>query len=342
MLEGSVPAQLIQAFNRQQGEAQTVSVIPADSLVSLYEMLQGWQGQSQEAEATPAPQRPVAHWLTLGDYWLAPAIRQDLIQPIEAKALDHWEELPDAWSKLLRRNTTGALSASGGIWGVPYRWSNLAILYDPAQLSTSDQSIMQWNDLLRPELQQRIILPNHPRLVIGLGLKAIGASANVENPKDVPGLTSFLQALHQQVRVYDSDYYLESLIVGDASAVVGWAAEIQSVLQQYRQFQAVLPGPGTLVSADLWVQPKAVPAMAGANRWPDFCLTADFATQFASYSQGVSPRWLGLGPEQLPEALRQHPLLSPPAETQANSEFLLPLSETAYTHYLDLWTSLRN
>jgi putative spermidine/putrescine transport system substrate-binding protein len=340
LLEGSIPPQLIQAFERQLGEGEGISVVPADSLLKLFKLLQDWP-QTQNEDASVTTPQPVAHWLTLGDYWLQAAIQQKLIHPVDVSRLKYWTDLPDAWGELLRRDDTGALANTGNLWGVPYRWSNLGIAYKSSALS-ANEPITQWEDLLHPEWSRRLVLPDHPRIVIGLGLKAVGGSAHVENPAQVPGLVDFLRALHQQVRFYSSDHYLETLIIGDADIVVGWSEAMQPVLDQYRQFEGAVPGPGTLLTADLWVQPQMAETLAFASRWPDFCLSADFANLFASYSQGVSPRWLGQGPEALPAVLQQNPLLSPKADIQANSEFLLPLSETANARYLELWESLRN
>jgi len=340
LLEESVPPQLIQIFKQQLLEGEGVSVIPANSLLQLYEMLQEWQRSSKDNGAATASMQSVANWLTMGDYWLQSTIRQKLIQPVDVTQLDHWQELPEPWVDLLRRNNAGEISETGDIWGIPYRWSNLAILYDPSKAAKATP-VTQWEDLLHPAWSQRLVLPDHPRLVIGLGLKAVGASANVEDPTQVPGLVEFLRALHQQVRFYSSDYYLESLIIGDVSGVVGWAEAMQPILKQYRQFAGVIPNPGTLMTADLWVQPASVTSISFANRWPDFCLSEDFATLLANYGPGVSPRWLGQNPVDLPAALQQSPLLSTSPQIQADSEFLQPLSETVQARYLDLWQSLR-
>ena len=343
LLENSIPPQLIQSFKGQLAETEGVSVVPADSLLKLYKMLQTWQQPTSDDppdDPADSPPQPVVNWLSLGDYWLKSAIVQELIQPVDATSLNYWNDLPQAWVELLRRDSAGVPSATGDLWGIPYRWSNLAILYDPSRAAKA-APVTRWEDLLHPTWSQRLVLPDHPRLVIGLGLKAVGASANVEDPAKVPGLVEFLRALHQQVRFYSSDHYLETLIIGDASAVVGWAEAMQPVLTRYRQFAGVVPEPGTLMGAELWVQPKPAETIAFANRWPEFCLSPEFADLLASYSQGVSPRWLGLGPEELPAALQQSPLLSPGADIQAASDFVLPLSEAAAARYLDLWEALR-
>lgn len=341
MLAGSVPVQLIKLFQNQQKPQGTVSVSPQDSLIKLYGQLQTWHGKDQASPAT-ASAAPVTipTWVTLGDYWLASAIQQGLIQPIDPAPLANWEPLPEVWPQLVRRDDQGRPAQTGSVWGIPYRWSSLGLLYNAEKLGSS---LTAWADLLRPDLKRQIILPDHPRLVIGLGLKAMGASANVEDPSAAEGLGDFLTDLHQQVLSYDSDYYLESLIEGNALAVVGWSDEIQAVARQYRNLVPVFPAQGTLLSADVWVKPKTAPAQSPlASAWLDFCLSPDFATQLAIYSQGAAPPTWGLEPQTLPEPLNQTPdrWLSP--QGQAQSEFLAPLSETAQARYDQLWQRLRS
>jgi putative spermidine/putrescine transport system substrate-binding protein len=117
---------------------------------------------------------------------------------------------------------------------------------------------------------------------------------------------------------------------------------VQSLLSQYRHLAAAVPREGTLLSAQLWVQPAALASPSPvAVDWLDFCLEANFADQLAIFSQGISPRLWGVAPAQLPEPLRRSPtLLSPQMASQ--SEFLLPLSAAAERQYLALWQTLRS
>ena len=174
LLEGSIPPQLIQAFERQLGEGEGVSVMPADSLLKLFKLLQDWP-PAQNGDAPLATSQPVAQWLTLGDYWLRPAIQQKLLQPVDVSSLEYWSDLPDAWGELLRRDGTGAPAKTGDLWGVPYRWGSLGLLYEASAL-LGDEPITQWADLLRPEWSRRLVLPDHPRLVIGHARIHVGGS----------------------------------------------------------------------------------------------------------------------------------------------------------------------
>ncbi|MGG6238011.1 extracellular solute-binding protein [Nodosilinea sp. AN01ver1] len=339
MLANAIPAQLLNAF-QQLPQGSNIAVTPEESLVELYGLLQQWHGQSAATLST-------ADWLSLADYWLAPAIRQELVQPLEVSALTHWDELAAVWPELVRRSAAGRLSPDGSIWAVPYRWSHLVVLYDRDRLPRSSAPLATWADLLRPELRRRLVLPNHPRLVLGLAQKALGASANTEDPAAVEGLALFLADLQNQVRVYDSDHYLEMLLIGDATAVVAWSDDALPLLKQYRNLAVAVPPEGTLLSAQLWVRPQAIASVSEqtastALSWLDFCLDADFATQLAIFGQGTSTRLWGIERSQLPEPLQMPPALALAPDVADQSEFLLPLSAAAEARYSQLWQSLRS
>ncbi|HIK43405.1 MAG TPA: extracellular solute-binding protein [Leptolyngbyaceae cyanobacterium M65_K2018_010] len=336
LLAGSVPVQLIQTFQRQQADLGQVAIMAKDSLLQLYTLLQTWHTPAAAAAATPTA---IAHWVTQADYWLAPIIQQGLIQPIQTDDLERWSQLPGVWPPLVRRDRQGWVEARGAVWGLPYRWTVLAMLYDTHRLDTPLQS---WSDLLQPALTRRLMLPEHPRLVLGLALKALGASANSADPRAVKGLESFLASLQQQVRWYNSDHSLKALAAGDGAAVVGWLDALLPVMKRYRHLQVAIPPEGTLASADLWVQPsRAQAAQPLATDWLNFSLAADFTTQMAVYSQGLSP-WLWDTPgNQWPAVLQdQAKLLTQPGLLE-RSEFLEPLPPTAQARYDQLWEQMR-
>ncbi len=337
MLANSVPAQLLRAFEQLPDRGGGLSISPQDSLVELYSLLQRWH--SQPEGATPPP---LADWVSLADYWLAPAIRQGLLQPLDVTALTAWGDLAAVWPDLVRRTAEGIPDGAGSLWAVPYRWSHLVLLYDSTRLPRSAAQLTTWADLLRPELARRVVLPDHPRLVLGLAQKALGAAANGADPAAVAGLADFLDRLQRQVRVYDSSRYLETLIVGDATAVVAWADDVLPMLRQYRQLAVAVPPEGTVLSAQLWVRPEASPAPSpAAMDWLNFCLGADFATQLAIFGQTLSPLLWGESPQQWPEPLRSPPQIGLDRAIAARSEFLLPLTAEAENRYGQLWQTLR-
>ena len=337
LLDRSVPLRLINGF-RQRHQSQTLKFEAQSSLVELYQRLQAF---SISTEAMSP------NWLTLGDYWLAGAIRQNLIAPLQAQDWQSWQELHPIWRQLVTRNGGGKIDGAGNIWGIPYRWGSLMMVYNPAHWQGLSWRPSRWQDLLRSHpsdpdkspLTGKIALPNHPRIVTAIALKILGASANPADLEVISDLLPTLESLHQQVRFYSSNHYLEPLLLGDISLAVGWSTDILPVMQQYRRFEAVVPEEGTILSADVWVRPnQASDAEISqiAQDWVNYCLSPEVAAEFAIFSQGASPRFW-----QDSTLATDYPLVALSPEVQRLSEFLLPLKSGTQAQLQQLWQALQ-
>ncbi|PSB62767.1 polyamine ABC transporter substrate-binding protein, partial [filamentous cyanobacterium CCP1] len=234
LLEDSVPLQVLREFQRQVRSSQAINFSMSSQLADLFDLLQTWRekanGQQDDRPSRPffrpraaAPQQ-VANLMTLGDYWLTPAIQQNLIQPLDVEEIPGWEQLAEQeiWQTLVRRNQQGEPSETGEVWAAPYRWGTLMIAYRRDRLEENGiPEPTDWQDLWQPALQRRISLPDSPRSVIGLTLKHLGRSANTEDLTTLPNLLTELEALHQQTKFYSSEAYLQPLILGDTWMAVG-------------------------------------------------------------------------------------------------------------------------
>lgn len=339
LLDRSIPLRLLKGF-RQQQENKSLSFETVPTLVELYQELISWQ-------QNPSASRSRADWVTLGDYWLSGAIQQKLIQPFSAGSWPIWQQLDPVWKQLVTRDASGQLANPGEVWGIPYRWGTLMMIYNPKYWQDLDWRPASWQDLLRSHpsdtasspLARRVALPDHPRLVTGVALKLLGASANTADLAEVTDLTETLVSLHQQVRFYSSEHYLEPLLLEDISLAVGWSTDILPFLQQYRQFRGVIPTEGTLLTADLWVHPSTAPAMdqisPTAQAWVEYCLDPEVAAELAIFSQGESPRFWG---EPSP-AVVLDPALTLTPDLQQRSEFLLPVAGTS--QFEQLWRQVQ-
>jgi putative spermidine/putrescine transport system substrate-binding protein len=139
-LKGSVPPQLLQQFRAQHGANPAPDLVLATELDRQYKALQDWQRQAPIGSSwvpgwapgwIPGAQaaQPIPDLVTLGDYWLSGAIRQGLLQPLEAQTWSHWAALNPIWKALATRNGEGMSDPQGQIWGAPYRWGATAIAY---------------------------------------------------------------------------------------------------------------------------------------------------------------------------------------------------------------------
>ena len=352
LLKGSLPNQVLQKFRTKMQQTAHLEFASVEQVGSLFGRLQSWQQNSQKpTEEDWRSRLPLPSWLkpqnpnpanlvTLGDYWLAAAIRQNLIQPLDPAQLSQWSQLPNRWQELVRRNQAGQFDTKGDVWAAPYRWGYTVIAYNRDKFKPLDWKPQDWGDLWREELRDRISLPNHPREVIGLTLKYLGSSYNTENLDRVPDLIAQLSRLHQQVKLYSSDTYLQPLILGDTWLAVGWSNEILPVMQRYRQIAAVIPQSGTSLWADLWVNPtQANSDRALEYQWIDFCWQPQIARQILLLGRTNSPIPLQIEPDNIQAELR--PLLVPNEHILDKSEFLRPLTSDAIQQYQALWQGMR-
>ncbi len=374
----SVPRALIQAFRREVGRSLTLDFNSVAQRQDCFDLLQQWQREAGQRDVkasaqssgrspssnlfsryTKAPTKPSPSLCQLGHYWLDRAVALDTIAPLD--------RLESSWSTLAARSpfdwsyrpslppaaniqpdevTPSLMSRS--LWGVPYRWSSTAIAYRTDKLG--DWQPRDWVDLLdNPDLRGRIVLPDSPREVIGLVLKALGESYNTDRPDQVQGLQEMLATLGEQVVTYSSTEYQQALTLGDAWVAVGSSQDIAMMPEYGRTIAAVVPESGTALWADLWVQPRANAALENmerdtlAQRWIEFCWRPEVAITLSLTSGSASPGLLGIDRDQLPPELHDDALVLPPDRILAKSEFLRPLtSPAAVDSYRQLWQALRS
>jgi putative spermidine/putrescine transport system substrate-binding protein len=351
LLKGSVPAQILKEFQRQVEKATDLNFLQSEQLVDLFKLLETWKQQQTVSEPEPSgfsvPFKsrsvPVADLVTLGDFWLAPAIQQGLIRPLDLEV--QWELLAPEWLTLVKRDRQGQPDPKGEIWAAPYRWGTLMIAYQPEKFKSLGWIPKDWSDLWRPELKGHLSLPDSPRTVIGLALKKLGQSVHLQDLTTVSSLEAELKALHQQVKFYSSDAYLQPLSLGDTWVAIGWSNEILPTIERDRTLAALVPVTGTLLTADLWVRPATAQPDSGQSalllKWINFCWQPKIATQLSLLSSAASPLFKGGKNIEIPPSLQQKPLLLPPADVLQRSEFLLPLTATTSEQYRRQWIAMR-
>ncbi|MEM7593616.1 MAG: extracellular solute-binding protein [Cyanobacteria bacterium P01_A01_bin.83] len=353
-LQNSIPPQLIRDFRQVIYQPIKVDFKPQTQLRQIFNLLYTLnknQKSDQKAKSffSKIFNKSVVYpsLSTLGDAWLATAIRQNLIQPLSINSFTNWQQLPQKWQNLVRRNSQGDLAKDGELYGAPYRWGSTVIAYRSDKLSSVPRD---WKDLWQPKLRDRLSLLDSPREVIGLTLKKLGESYNTDDLDSVNNLSVELSALHQQAKLYSSDHYLEPLILGDTWAAVAWSTDIIPLLKRYPEIKFVIPQSGTSLWADLWVQPKTPETSSIANsdqptaieQWIDYCWQPQAAKQISLFTNGISPILSSLGSAEIPQDLQENVFLKSVMLDSEQHEFLLPLSSETQQQYQDLWIKIRS
>jgi putative spermidine/putrescine transport system substrate-binding protein len=323
-LAGAIPGKVVGQFEGAFGK--TTELKTAKSPHEVWQELLAKPDADRKFDVT-----------SLGDAWLDMAIAYALIQPISSGLLaqiPQWTKLDLRWQKLVTR----VVGDKSQVWGIPYRWGTTAIAYRKDKVKFE---ITEWADLWRPELKQKITLPDHPREVIGLVLKKLGNSYQLADLDALKTLNSELKQLHEQVLIYTSDAYLQPLRINDSWVAVGWSQDMAKLPIQDPNIKVIIPKDGTALWCDIWVLSKqATPAnLSAACQWMDFSLTPAIAAQIAALTDATTT---SSALDQVPTAVKADLLKFPTPQTIAQSEVLLPLSETTAKQYKELWRKLRS
>lgn len=341
ILEKSIPFQLI---SRIKEEIDTLGIVNLESKLTpqeLYDLLSHLyqnKGQKSQIKTSQIHQENVnkKHLTTLGNYWLNSAIKNNLIEPLSSvNSLKNWATIDDLFKNLVIRNSQGNLDKNGQIWGAPYRWGYTMIAYRKDKFDSLGWQPQDWSDLWKKDIKHRFSLLNQSREVIGLVLKKLGYSYNINNPEKITHLTTELEQLHQQVKFYDSRNYLQPLILGDTWLAMGWSTDILPVVERYNNIGGIIPLSGTSLWADLWVKPKGINdqfSQEKINNWIDFCWETTSAKQISLFTNGLSPVKDSLIQEKFTSNITE--------EIVKKSEFIEPLSPEDLSFYQKIWQNL--
>ncbi len=357
-LKSSLPSQLPGEFTKSiQPIESMVELASEGQFAEILEQLREWRKTGEAAaKGFKIPLIPPAksaayipNLVSMSDAWLPMAIQEKLIQPIEVNSLKNWSKLESRWRELAQRDDRGNSISSGQIWGVPYRWSTTVIIYRRDKLAEANISTPQdWADLWNPKLKQRISLLDRSREVIGLTLKKLGYSYNQANLSQVTNLKSELANIHQQVKFYSAEDYLQPLIMGDTWVSVGWSSDAIDLMQKNPNIGVIVPKSGTAISADLWVQPTIPRAQVDPDRiklaqqWIDYCLEPKVSNQISLFTSATAPLLTTMNSSEILPDIRENSLVIPAKSILAKSEFIYPLASTSSVEYDRLWQEIRS
>ncbi len=350
ILNGSIPGQIVGKFRQSLQQKVSLNFSVVGQIGSAYKQLHKWHAQinnnKDKGLFSSLPfglfsPSPVADLVSLGDYWLEAAIKQKLIQPLDTSKMKQWSKLDRKWQELVKRNDGGLVDPNGKVWAAPYRWGSTVIIYNSDKFKDFDWKPQDWKDLWRPELRTRISVLNQSREVIGLTLKKLGKSYNTQKLSEVTQLESELRALNKQVKFYNSDRYIEPLIIGDTWVAVGWSSDVIPLITRYPQLTVVTPTSGTALWADLWVNPSNNNENKNNiyYKWIDFCWRSEIAKQISSITKTNSPINPKISANDIPESLKT--ILTNNLSILDKSEFLLPLPEQITQEYDSLFANMK-
>jgi spermidine/putrescine transport system substrate-binding protein len=224
----------------------------------------------------------------------------------------------------------------GNAYSVPYMWGTTAVAVNTALMPSV--RISTWDDLWKPELKGRLLLPNDMRSVMGIGLKSLGYSLNDTDPEHLRQAYEKLKPLMGSVKVFDSDSPKQAIINREVAAGVMWNGEAYVANQENPKIVYVYPQDGFGMWIDSLVIPKGARNVEAAHKFIDFLLRPEIAAAISEDLGYATPNQQAKS--MLTAKARQNPIIYPPDEILDRSELEIDLG-AAIAQYERYWTLLK-
>jgi spermidine/putrescine transport system substrate-binding protein len=221
------------------------------------------------------------------------------------------------------------------LYTVPYNWGTTGLLFRSDLVQAA-----RWSDFWNPVHQGKIGLwRGEPRDGIGLALKALGFSANSEEPSEVRAAVDHLIELNPRIVLLDdagqafADDYLNE---GTVMMALGWAADAIRGRAANPAIQYCLPAEGALLWGENFVIPVSSPNQATVETFLNYVLRPRVSAQIVNLNSYATPNQAAftfINPDILHD-----PMIFPPNETLINAEIILPLSTAGEKLYAEEWS----
>ncbi len=155
---------------------------------------------------------------------------------------------------------------------VPYQMGTDAIVYNSETVETPPTS---WADLWNPEYENRIVVVDDPRVMIGAALLTLGYDVNSTDEAQLDEAKQKLLELKPNIRVFDSDSPKTPLLAGDVDLGVVWNGEAFLAYRENPAMTYVFPEEGTINFYDGLGLPGDAPHADLAYAWLNYMMQGD-------------------------------------------------------------------
>ncbi|HEY8889528.1 MAG TPA: spermidine/putrescine ABC transporter substrate-binding protein [Clostridium sp.] len=184
-----------------------------------------------------------------------------LLQPINSSAIPNYKNIDKAY--------LGQYYDKTNKFAVPYSLGSQMIVYNPDKVRIDIKGI---SDLWDPSLKGSEVLLNDSRSVIGMALTKLGYSINETDPAKLAQAKAELKKLRANVKVFDADTPMTSLINGDTTIGVMWGSQSSAALKANPKFKIVYPKEGMQFEEDNLIIPVKAPHQKNAESFINFIL----------------------------------------------------------------------
>lgn len=206
------------------------------------------------------------------EYMIEKMIREEMLETIDLSKVPNFKNIDDDFKNLS--------FDPDNTYSVPYFWGTVGIIYNTELI---DEPINSWDVLWDEKYAGQFTMMDSQRDSIMVALKKLGYSMNTKSLDELEEAKQLLIEQKPMVLAYVGDNVKDMLISGEAAMAVVWSGEASAVIQEYDEFEYVLPVEGSNKWFDNIVIPKGAKNIDAAHQFIDFLCRPDIGFLNADY-----------------------------------------------------------
>ena len=261
-------------------------------------------------------------------YFVQKMKKAKLLQQIDKNQLHNFKHLDH---KFLNKNFD-----PGNKYSIPYLWSTVGILVNKRYHDPN--KIKAWKDLWSPKFKNQILLLNEPRDVFTIAMLVLQHSVNTQEPTHIQEAYEKLLKLLPNVRIFNTATIPNVYIDEDITIGMSYSGEAYHGMQENGDLVYIYPEEGFPLALDCMSIPTSAKHPSNAHRFINFLLRPDISVKLTSHTGVGTPN--KTASQQLPEKIRNNPVINPSQEILKRGKFQLDI-EDANALYEKYWELLK-
>ena len=205
------------------------------------------------------------------DYMVELMISRNIIQKIDKNKLDNYDNINKLFLNQKYDNNNE--------YSLPFLAATVVIAVNRDNIS---DNIYSYNDLLKEEYKNNIVLLDDQRIVIGMALKSFGYDMNEVDNLKLSQAKNWLLDLKDNVKAFDSDSPKTFLITDEVDIGVMWNAEATLAKMNNDNIKIIYPKEGHAISVDNYAILNGAKNVDNAYLLIDYLLRNDISSRIIS------------------------------------------------------------
>lgn len=216
------------------------------------------------------------------DYMIDRLIKEERILPLDKSVVTNLDQLDESMK--------GLYFDPDNTYSAPYLWQNVVLCYDTTKINPEDVEEKGWDILLDPALDGHAFIYESPRDVFMMAFKALGYSANTDNPDELQAAYEWLVKMKQTIHPsFVTDEMIDGMAQGEKWIAMMYSGDAAFASMENEKLAVWAPEQGTNIAIDCMFIPSNAANPELANQFINYVLDYDNAMMITVETCYTSP-----------------------------------------------------